>query len=63
MKNPILAAIEKLDNESAMLIEELDQLDGEDAHKKADNILLNILKQLGFVETVAEFNKLDRWYS
>jgi hypothetical protein len=37
--------------------------DPENNHKKADQVLLHVLKTLGFTETVKEFNKLEKWYS
>lgn len=37
--------------------------DQEDNHLKADHILLDILADLGYVRTVEEFCKIDKWYA
>ena len=37
--------------------------DTEKAHGEADNILCNILIELGLSEIVAEYEKVTKWYS
>lgn len=37
--------------------------DPEDAHIKADEILCDLLRGLGFEDVVLEWEKVDMWYS
>ena len=37
--------------------------DIEMVHSKADDLLCEILKELGYVKLVEEFDKLDKWYA
>ena len=37
--------------------------DKEDAHIKADNILCNLLKELGFEKLVELYRKVPKWYA
>ena len=40
-----------------------DMWDVEEAHKKADDILCEALRQLGYNELVSLYKKIDKWYS
>lgn len=40
-----------------------DEWDIEKAHGKADDILCEALKQLGYNELVELYEKVDKWYS
>lgn len=37
--------------------------DSEGSHKAADKILCEILKELGFIETVKAFEAVEKWYA
>jgi hypothetical protein len=37
--------------------------DEEHDHLEADEILCNLLSDLGYTELVSEFRKLDKWYA
>jgi hypothetical protein len=49
------------------LIDELKQLQGdgdtEGQHGRADDILCEILVELGYIEAVEEWKKVNKWYS
>ena len=38
-------------------------LDTETIHSLADGLMCELLKELGFVNMVKEFNDLEKWYS
>jgi hypothetical protein len=57
---PALRAIDKVYAEKMKL---LAFQDTELSHINADELLLDILRELGFKEVVREFVGLDRWYS
>ena len=40
-----------------------DELDVEDAHGKADDILCDALKELGCGELVELYDKVEKWYA
>ncbi len=40
-----------------------DRTDTERGHVEADNILCELLKELGYSDVVEEFEKIDKWYS
>jgi len=44
------------------LKEQQKNLDTECAHIKADNILCDLLKDIGFGEVVIEYEKINKWY-
>lgn len=37
--------------------------DTEDAHFEADEILCNLLEELGYGDVVAEYRKVDKWFA
>lgn len=37
--------------------------DTENAHCEADNILCELLVELGFKDVVAEYDKIQKWYA
>lgn len=37
--------------------------DTESAHAEADNLLCQFLIDLGYVDLVEEYNKVDKWYA
>ena len=45
------------------LMQAADSTDVEESHSKADEILCDMLKELGFRSIVHEFNTLEKWYS
>lgn len=45
------------------LTEELRNNDTESAHVNADEILLELLLQLGFEDVVDLYNQIDKWYA
>ncbi len=52
------------DEHFAKLMAELSTFgDPESQHGLADDLLCKILEKLGFSKTVAEFHKLEKWYS
>lgn len=57
----------RADKLSKSAIEELRKLkemgDPEAAHSKADDVLCNLLKELGFNDVVTEYAKVEKWYA
>lgn len=45
------------------LIELQHNSDTEVAHLSADQILCNILEELGYSDVVKEYNKIEKWYA
>lgn len=37
--------------------------DTEQAHCDADDVIINLLADLGYSDVVAEFNKIEKWYA
>ena len=37
--------------------------DNETAHVEADNLVCELLKELGFEEVVKEYDKVSKWYA
>lgn len=37
--------------------------DREAAHSDADDVLCNLLIDLGFIDVVYEYNKVEKWYA
>lgn len=37
--------------------------DIESAHEDADNVLCDLLKDLGYDKVVEEYNKVEKWYA
>lgn len=37
--------------------------DVESAHEDADNVLCDLLKDLGYDRVVEEYNKVEKWYA
>jgi hypothetical protein len=55
---------EQLDDEAfAERIAALSGYDTEIGHGRADDILCELLKNLGYVKTVAAFDALTKWYA
>lgn len=51
-------------NEAIEKLKELqDDYDTETAHIKADCILCELLRSLGFDQIVDEYEKIDKWYA
>ena len=42
---------------------EQENCDIEAAHNNADKVLCRLLTSLGYADVVAEFEKVDKWYS
>lgn len=42
---------------------ELQTLDPETAHIRADDVLCDLLTRLGYQEVVEEYRKISKWYS
>lgn len=40
-----------------------ENIDSEKAHVDADNVLRELLQELGFEEVVVEFDKIEKWYA
>ena len=38
-------------------------LDPEDGHVDADQILVDLLESLGYVDVTLEYEKIEKWYS
>jgi hypothetical protein len=55
--------LNNIDRTWAEKVKACDLGDAEAAHTKADKVLCNLLKALGYTETVEEFEKLDKWYA
>lgn len=51
------------DEEAAILIKDCSRYDTEAAHCYADDMLCQLLKQLGYIKTVEAFEALDKWYA
>jgi len=51
-------AIEKLRE-----IQSLGEGDPEAAHSMADEVLCDLLRQLGFADVVEEWSKVEKWYA
>lgn len=45
------------------LIELQNETDVEIAHVKADDVLTNLLRDLGYEEIVEAYNKINMWYA
>jgi hypothetical protein len=54
---------EKLKQIAIERLKEADLLDTELGHIKADEILCDLLKSLGYEDVVVEFNKIGKWYA
>jgi len=40
-----------------------DDYEPEESHGLADDVLVNILLELGFNDIVAEYNRIEKWYA
>jgi hypothetical protein len=47
----------------ALIVEEQNDGDTEETHYKADELMCDILEELGYGDGVALFNKLNKWYA
>lgn len=47
--------------EMLVSIQEMDDI--EMAHVRADEVLMNLLRALGFSDVVAEYDKVGKWYA
>lgn len=47
----------------ALLKEQQDSHDTEIAHSRADDILCDILTELGYNDIVEEYHKIGKWYA
>lgn len=54
---------QELNDYIARLVKLRDNEDTETAHVAADNILCEILEELGFTDIVKEYSKIDKWYA
>jgi len=52
-----------LDAETAERLARWIGADEEIGHGKADEIVIELLRSLGYVKTVEAYNKIDKWYS
>lgn len=55
--------LDELDKDFAERMKKLKELDIEERHLKADELLCQLLKSLGCRAIVKEFEKLGKWYS
>ncbi len=44
-------------------LKNLQEQDPEISHKEADEVLCDLLKELGYRKVVIEFKKVKKWYS
>lgn len=44
-------------------LKDLHSLDTEVSHKLADDVLCDLLCELGFDEVVEEYHEIDKWYA
>ena len=51
------------DEEAAEKMRELADYDCESRHIAADELLTELLVELGYVKTVAEYEKIHKWYA
>lgn len=47
----------------ARLIEQQANTDTEEAHGKADRVLVELLERLGYADVTAAWGKVEKWYS
>lgn len=45
------------------LLEDCIKQDPESGHIEADEILMNVLKTMGYIEIAALYNQVHKWYS
>lgn len=57
------STLDELDKDFAERMKRLKELDIEERHLKADELLCQLLKSLGCRATVKEFEKLGKWYA
>jgi hypothetical protein len=46
-----------------LLMEDLASLDAEERHSRADELMCNLLKQLGYGKAVEVFDSWEKWYA
>lgn len=54
---------QELNDYITRLVKLRDNEDTEAAHIAADDILCEILEELGFTDVVKEYSKIDKWYA
>ena len=59
----MVTAVQKLDTKHANELEECQAMGPEEGHIKADELLCELLAELGFTKTVQAFKALRKWYA
>jgi hypothetical protein len=54
---------EKLENAKARLVEIQKKHDTEKNHIEADNVLCDLLRELGYDEVVNEYREIEKWFA
>ncbi len=54
---------EQLAKEAIELLKAISEEDVEIGHARADAILCNLLTELGYLDVVVEFEKIQKWYT